>query len=106
MNSMPADSRAERIFTPVSSRPPNGPSSASKRLMVGIDTFAAAANSSCDHARSERAALTCLIDTFSIDLAAMLCDTFSIDMSFALDRNPQWLKHHPNQEIPLVAVTS
>jgi hypothetical protein len=36
--------------------------------MVGIDMPAAAANSSCDQAKSERAALTCLIDTFSIDL--------------------------------------
>jgi hypothetical protein len=79
MNWMPADSSAEQIFIPVSSRPPNGPSRASKRLIVGMETSAAAANSSCDQARSERAALTCLIDTFSIDLAAMVCDTFSIE---------------------------
>jgi hypothetical protein len=78
-NSTPAVSKANRILVPVSSRPPNGPSLASKRLIVGNDTSAAAASCSCDQAKSERAALTCLIDTFSIDLEVMACDTISIE---------------------------
>jgi hypothetical protein len=78
-NSTPAVSKANRILVPVSSRPPNGPSLASKRLIVGIDTSAAAASCSCDHAKSERAALTCRIDTFGIDMEVMACDTFSIE---------------------------
>jgi hypothetical protein len=56
---------------PVSSRPPNGPSCASSRLIVGIETSAAAARSSCDHVKSDRAALTCRIDTFGIDSGGM-----------------------------------
>jgi hypothetical protein len=67
MNSMPAVSKAKRILVPVSSRPPKGPSRASSRFIVGIDTSAAAANCSCDQANRALAALICLIDTFSID---------------------------------------
>ena len=58
MNSTPADSIAATIFSAVSSRPPRGPSKASRRLIVGIDTSAALAKSSCDQASSARAALT------------------------------------------------
>ena len=79
MNSMPALSNAIRILAAVSLRPPRGPSLASNLLMVGIETLAAAANCSCDQAKSERAALICLIDTFGIDLCSRMCDTFSID---------------------------
>src|SRR5690348_4470947 len=79
MNSTPAASNAERILDPVSLRPPSGPSWASSRLIVGIETSAAAASCSWDQARSARAALICLIDTFSIDFGRILSDTFSID---------------------------
>ena len=67
MNSMPAFSRAASILAPVSTRPPNIPSWASRRLIVGTDTAAAKASCSCDQSNSARAALICLIDTFSID---------------------------------------
>jgi hypothetical protein len=46
MNSMPAFTRAASILSPVSARPPKGPSFASSRLIVGTDTFAAEANCS------------------------------------------------------------
>jgi hypothetical protein len=46
MNTMPALTRAASIFSPVSARPPKGPSFASSRLIVGTDTFAAEANCS------------------------------------------------------------
>ena len=72
MNSTPADSSARRIFLPVSFRPPNGPSWASRRFIVGTDTFATAASRSWDQASSARAAFSCLIDTFGIDLLGML----------------------------------
>jgi hypothetical protein len=78
-NSTPADSSADRILDPVSFRPPSGPSWASSRLIVGIETSEAAASRSCDQARSARAALICLIDTFSIDFCRICCDTFSIE---------------------------
>src|SRR6516165_7065769 len=80
-NSTPALSKAEIIFFPVSLRPPSGPSCASNRLIVGIETSAAAARSSWDQARRARAALICLIDTFSIDFSVIVSDTFSIDSS-------------------------
>jgi hypothetical protein len=67
MNSTPAASRADLIFAPVSLRPPNIPSSASKRFIVGIETFAVAAKRSWDQPSRARAAFICLTDTFSID---------------------------------------
>ena len=79
MNSMPAFSRAASILAPVSVRPPNVPSWASRRLIVGTDTAAAKASCSCDQSNSARAALICLIDTFSIDFSVILVDTFSIN---------------------------
>ena len=84
MNSTPAVSRADRIFAPVASRPPKGPSCASNRFIVGIETLASVASCSCDQAKSARAAFSCLIDTFSIDFADFNCDTFSIDWGDAL----------------------
>ena len=57
MNSTPAVSKAKRILV---------------RLIVGIETSAAVANCSCDQAKSERAALICLIDTFGIDIRGIL----------------------------------
>jgi hypothetical protein len=45
-----------------------------------MEISAAAARSPCDQAKSDRAALTCLIDTFSIDLLGIWCDTFSIEI--------------------------
>src|SRR5438477_5041021 len=88
MNSTPADSNAERILIPVSSLPPSGPSWASSRLIVGTETSAAAAKSSCDQAKRDRAALTCRIDTFGIDPVATACDTFSIEMIEAASMIP------------------
>jgi hypothetical protein len=79
MNSTPADLIAPTIRSAVSPRPPRGPSKASRRLMVGIDTSAAFAKSSCDQSSSARAALTWRIDTFSIDFLSILVDTFSIE---------------------------
>ena len=79
MNSTPADLIAPIIRSEVSPRPPKRPSTASRRLMVGIDTSAAFAKSSCDQPSSARAALTWRIDTFSIDFSFMLIDTFSIE---------------------------
>jgi hypothetical protein len=79
MNSIPAASRADWIFDAVTSRPPKGPSLASNRFIVGIETLAAIASCSCDQAKSARAAFSCLIDTFSIDFPGFNCDTFSID---------------------------
>jgi len=67
MNSTPAASRAAIIFCVVAVRPPSTPSSASSLLTVGIETPEASAICSCDHATNARAALICLIDTFSID---------------------------------------
>jgi hypothetical protein len=80
MKSTPPDLIAPTIRSAVSPRPPRGPSKASSRLMVGIDTSAAFARSSCDQPSSARAALTWRIDTFSIDFWFMLFDTFSIDI--------------------------
>ena len=57
MNSTPADLIALIIRSAVSPRPPKRPSTASRRLMVGIDTSAALARSSCDQPSSARAAL-------------------------------------------------
>jgi len=57
MKSTPADLIAPTIRSAVSPRPPRGPSKASSRLMVGIDTSAAFARSSCDQPNSARAAL-------------------------------------------------
>jgi hypothetical protein len=54
VNSIPAPCRAFRILSLVSVRPPNGPSLASNRLIVGMETLAAAANSSWDQAKSAR----------------------------------------------------
>ena len=71
MNSTPAVCKASRILSPVSLRPPSWPSPASNRLIVGIDTLAAPASSSCDQPNRARAAFTCRIDTFSIDNFAM-----------------------------------
>jgi hypothetical protein len=68
MNSTPADLIAPTIRSEVPPRPPKGPSIASRRLMVGIDTSAAFAKSSCDQPNSARAALTWRIDTFSIQI--------------------------------------
>ena len=82
MNSTPARSNAVRIFLPVPLRPPRGPSLASSLLIVGSETSAVSANCSCDQATSARAALTCRIDTFSIDFGAISIDTFSIKMRF------------------------
>jgi hypothetical protein len=78
-NSIPALSNAEIIFFPVSLRPPSGPFCASSRLIVGIETPAAAARSPWDQAKRARAALICLIDTFSIDFLVIVRDTFSIE---------------------------
>ncbi len=47
--------------------------------MVGSDTSAAEASSSCDQPSKARAAFSCLIDTFSIDKTSLLIDTKSID---------------------------
>src|SRR5262249_4523197 len=47
--------------------------------MVGRETFAAEASSSCDQPTKVRAAFSCLIDTFSIDTARLLIDTKSIE---------------------------
>src|ERR1700756_4634968 len=105
MNSTPADCRAEQIFFPLSSPPPKGPSLPSKRLMVGMDTSAAAANSSWDQARSDRAALICLIDTFSIDFA-IESTIFLVSMTPPESRDPQWLKHTRNQEKSQTDATS
>jgi hypothetical protein len=79
MNSTPADLIALTIRSAVSPRPPRGPSKASRRLIVGIDTSAALARSFWDQPSSARAALTWRIDTFSIDFSPMPTDTFSID---------------------------
>jgi hypothetical protein len=57
MNSTPAFSIEFRIFSTVRPRPPKGPSVASSRLIVGIDTSAAAANCSWDQSSSARPAL-------------------------------------------------
>jgi len=46
INSMPAVSKADLTFEAVVSRPPSGPSVASRRLMVGKDTSEATARSS------------------------------------------------------------
>jgi hypothetical protein len=58
MKSTPPDLIAPTIRSAVSPRPPRGPSKASSRLMVGIDTSAAFARSSWDQPSSARAALT------------------------------------------------
>jgi hypothetical protein len=81
MNSTPAVRKASRILSPVSFRPPSGPSFASSLFIVGIEIFAAAANSSCDQAKRARAALIWRIDTFGIDFILILIDTFSIEIS-------------------------
>jgi len=47
--------------------------------MVGRETFAAEASSSCDQPTKVRAAFSCLIDTFSIDTSRFLIDTKSIE---------------------------
>jgi hypothetical protein len=52
MNSTPANSKVFRILSPVSLRPPSGPSLASSRFIVGMDIPAAAANCSFDQAKS------------------------------------------------------
>src|SRR4051812_10632722 len=78
MNSTPAAASEFRIFSPVCPRPPSGPSLASSRLIVGIDTSAANASCSWDQSNSALAALICRIDTFSIDFEFMIIDTFSI----------------------------
>lgn len=57
MNSTPFDSSVIRIFSQVCRRPPSGPSTASSRLIVGLERPALSANSSCDHPRRARAAL-------------------------------------------------
>jgi hypothetical protein len=44
-----------------------------------MDIPAAAANSSWDQAKRARAAFIWRVDTFSIDVFAILIDTFSID---------------------------
>lgn len=87
MNSTPARSSAARIFLAVSSRPPSGPSCASNRFIVGMEMSAAAANCSWDQANSDRAALSCLIDTFGIDFCETIYDTFSINQ--AAHRGPE-----------------
>src|SRR5262249_32395262 len=79
MNSTPPSSSAVRILAAVLVRPPIGPSRASNRLMVGVETPAASANSSCDQDSRARAAFICRIDTFSIDFRLMILDTFCID---------------------------
>src|SRR5262245_16702923 len=56
MNSTPPSSSAVRILVAVLVRPPIGPSRASNRLMVGVETPAASANSSCDQDSKARAA--------------------------------------------------
>ena len=78
MNSIPAASRADWIFD-ASFAARKGPSLASNRFIVGIETLAAIASCSCDQAKSARAAFSCLIDTFSIDFLGFNCNTFSID---------------------------
>jgi hypothetical protein len=75
MNAIPAFSKAVVILLMVASRPPNRPSEASKRFIVGIETPAVTANSSCDHPSKLRAAFICLIDTFSIDKVKLHIDT-------------------------------
>jgi hypothetical protein len=82
MNSIPAEERALKILEAVSARPPRTSSEASRRLMVGIETPAVAARSSCDQPSRARAAFICLIDTFSIDILTSGIDTFSINSPF------------------------
>ncbi|MGY3408433.1 hypothetical protein ACVWZV_004546 [Bradyrhizobium sp. GM5.1] len=77
-NSTPAEVSAPTILAPVSARPPSTPSGASRRFIVGIETSAAVAKSSCDQPKSARAALICRIDTFCIDIRFVAIDTFSI----------------------------
>ena len=79
MNSTPAAARDLKIFSAVCPRPPNGPSLASNRLIVGMDTSEAMASCSWDQSNNDRAAFICLIDTFSIDFEVVIIDTFSID---------------------------
>jgi hypothetical protein len=79
MNSIPATCKAFRIFSPVSLRPPSGPSPASNRFIVGSETRAAAARFSCDQAKRARAAFIWRIETFSIDRFVIQIDTFSIE---------------------------
>jgi hypothetical protein len=104
MNSTPAARKASRILSPVSLRPPSGPSFASNRFIVGIEIFAAAANSSCDQAKRARAALIWRIDTFGIDLIPILEDTFSIEKASA--ENFQCLNGFPNQWTAYTAAPS
>jgi hypothetical protein len=92
MNSMPAACNAIRILFAVSLLPPRGPSVASNLLMVGMETWAATANSPCDQAKSARAALTCRIDTFSIDFFFIQIDTFGIE---------RFARHPPIGERPM-----
>lgn len=71
---MPLACSASRILAAVSLLPPKGPSTDSRRAMVGSETPDAFARSACDHASKARAALTWRVesepDTF---------DSFSID---------------------------
>jgi hypothetical protein len=93
MNSTPARSNAVRIFVPVPLRPPRGPSLASSLLMVGSETSAVSANCSCDQAKRARAALTCRIDTFSIDFGVISIDTFGIKRNRFVHRKGTSMSH-------------
>ena len=56
---------------------------------------AAAANCSCDQAKRDRAALICLIDTFSIDLVFISVRYFSIEnRKFSLVGEPLMAQAH------------
>jgi hypothetical protein len=57
MNTTLAAAKEFRIFSPVCPRPPSGPSFASNRLIVGMDTSATEANCSWDQSNNARAAL-------------------------------------------------
>ena len=52
--------------------------------MVGRETSAAEASSSCDQPIRVRAAFNCRIDTFSIDTVRLLIDTKSIECMHAI----------------------
>ena len=66
---------------------------------------AAIANLSCDQANSARAALTCLIDTFSIDSRGIIHDTFSIEMGRGTE-DQRCLTHLSRQStIPTAAIS-
>lgn len=72
---MPPRRKASRILAAVSLLPPKGPSTDSRRAMVGPETPEAFARSAWDQASKARAALTWRVESGS--------DTFD---SFSIDR--------------------